>query len=73
MTLDSVRRMVLKRAASHAKQRGSTGVRPWCEAHGIVVSHAFEFMNGQRNPATDLLEVLGLEWRVARKRQERGE
>lgn len=67
MTLDDVRRMLLRRAARYAKNKGSTGVRAWCGLHGVTTSHAFEFINHIRNPTTDLLNALGLEWRVMRK------
>lgn len=66
MTLDQVRRLLLRRAAPFARNKGSTGVRAFCEAHGVAVAHASEFMTGKRHPASDLLAVLGLEWRVMR-------
>ena len=52
----------LKRAAAKA---GS--IRKWCASNNVNASHAIEFSNGKRGPATDLLNALGLEWRIARK------
>lgn len=67
MTLDQVRKRLLRAAKPFAVYRGSTGVRGWCIAHSVHAPHVSEFMNGKRPPAPDLLEALGLEWRVMRK------
>lgn len=67
MEIEQVRHMVSRRAIKYAKNRGSTGLRAWCEANGINVAHASEFMNGNKNPGSDLLRALGLEWRVMRR------
>lgn len=67
MTLDAVRKLLLRRAKPHQKYRGTTGVKAWCEAHGVAAAHVSEFLNGKRGPMSDLLEALGLEWRVMRK------
>ncbi|MCK1676614.1 hypothetical protein [Bradyrhizobium sp. 150] len=67
MTLDVVRKLLLRRALPFAARKNSTGVQAWCKAHGVSNSHACEFLNGQRNPTSDLLAALGLEWRVMRK------
>ncbi|MGY3527236.1 hypothetical protein ACVISU_000004 [Bradyrhizobium sp. USDA 4452] len=68
MTMTEVRKLLLRRAKPFAKYRNSTGIKAWCAAHSVANSHACEFLNGQRNPTSDLLEALGLEWRVMRKR-----
>lgn len=68
MTNEDVRKLLLRRAKPYRKYRGTTGVKPWCEAHGVHASHVSDFMTGNRNPAPDLLEALGLEWRIMRKR-----
>lgn len=69
MTLDAVRKLLLRSAKPFAVYKGSTGVKGWCKANGVANSHACEFLNGQRNPTSDLLEALGLEWRVMRKQR----
>jgi hypothetical protein len=68
MTLDDVRKLLLRRSRTHIKYRGTTGVKAWCEAHGVAATHVSEFLNGKRGPTSDLLENLGLEWRIVRKR-----
>lgn len=67
MTLDQVRNLLLRKAAKHTTGRKGAGIYGWCKAHGVSRSHATEFVNGERLPTTDLLEALGLEWRVMRK------
>lgn len=67
MTLESVRKLLLRRAKGSAKYKNSTGVKAWCTENGVQNSHACEFLNGKRLPTTDLLEALGLEWRVMRR------
>lgn len=37
------------------------GIRPWCDARGIHPSIVDKFLAGQRGPAPQLLEALGLE------------
>ena len=66
MTLDQVRNLLRKRIAPYRGKRG-IGLRPWCAAQGVNVSHASEFLDGRRLPTTDLLNALDLEWRVMRK------
>jgi hypothetical protein len=69
MTLEQVRKLLLRRCKPFISGYGNsqTGIRPWCEAHGVASTHASEFLNGKRGPAPDLLDALGLEWRVMRK------
>ena len=71
MTLDEVR-MKLREEASEfcgtgARGAKGFGLRGWCEHHGVAVGHASEFLNCKRGPTSDLLEALGLEWRVVPK------
>lgn len=67
MTLDQVKKMLLRRAKPYRKYRGTTGVKAWCEAHEVNRSHVSSFLSGKRHPGNDLLEALGLEWRVMKK------
>jgi hypothetical protein len=67
MTLDDVRKLLLRKAKQHSIYPGSSGLRGWCKAHGVVHSHVTEFVKGHRNPGSDVLDALGLEWRVMRK------
>lgn len=60
MSEDDVRDLLTRRARS--------GLRPWCRANAVSESHANEFLNGRRGPASDLLNALGLEYRIVRKR-----
>lgn len=71
MNEGEVRDLVRKRAARHAEREGSTGVTAWAKAKGVRKSHLSEFMTGKRAPTTDLLDALGLEWRIMRKRRGR--
>jgi len=68
MTLDEVRNKVREEAfefqGTGARGRKGFGLRGWCEYHGVAVGHASEFLNGKRGPTSDLLEALGLEWRI---------
>lgn len=70
MTEDQVRELFVRRLEKHRGRRGSIGLRPWCRAHGVTVSHASEFLGGRRLPTTDVLDALGLEWRITRKRKQ---
>jgi hypothetical protein len=67
VTLDEVRKLLLRRAKGASRYRNATGVKAWCKVNGVANSHACEFLNGKRLPTSDLLEALGLEWRVMRK------
>jgi hypothetical protein len=67
MTLEAVRRLLLRRAKGASRYKNVTGVKAWCKTHGVANSHASEFLNGKRLPTADLLEALGLEWRVMKK------
>ena len=60
MTADEVRALMDKRV--------KPSLTEWCRVHGVAKSHASEFLNGKRLPTTDLLDALGLEWRICRKR-----
>jgi hypothetical protein len=71
VTLDQVRELLLRRAAPFAANKGSTGIYGWCEAHGVNRTHVSDFMNAKRMPGNDMLDALGLEWRVMRKVGER--
>lgn len=68
MTEDQVRFLLQRRARSFAINRGSSGIRGWCEAKGVAYPHVSEFMNGKRSAATDLLNALNLEYRIMRRR-----
>lgn len=68
-TEDEVRKMVLRRSVPFARRQNSTGVRAWAVAHDIPTGHVSEFLNGKRGPCTKLLDVLGLEYRIVRKRR----
>ena len=65
--LEAVRKLLLRRAKGASRYKNATGVKAWCKAHGVANSHASEFLNGKRLPTSDLLEALGLEWRVMKK------
>lgn len=68
MTLHAVRRLLLRKCKPYLAKNGKGfGLKPWCRAHGVAPTHASDFLTGKRNPASDLLEALGLEWRVMRK------
>jgi hypothetical protein len=69
MRLDAVRALLLRRAKGQSRYKNATGVKAWCTANGVSNSHACEFLNGKRLPTSDLLEALGLEWRVMPKRR----
>lgn len=71
MSGDEVRALIVRRAARHAKRRGSTGVTAWGQANGVSRSHLSEFMAGKRAPTTDILDALNLEWRIVRKAKSR--
>lgn len=69
MNLDQVRKRLLRECRPYvAKDGRGFGLKPWCRANGVASTHASDFLSGKRNPASDLLEALGLEWRVMRKR-----
>jgi hypothetical protein len=67
MTLEAVRKMLLQKTKQHAIYAGSSGLKGWCREYGVTHSHASEFVKGKKKPGSDLLEALGLEWRVMRK------
>ena len=71
MTLDDVREMVRERASEYrgtgARGPKGNGLRGWCEDNDVRIGHASEFLNGKRNPCSDLLDALGLEWRIVPK------
>ncbi len=67
MNETQVRDLLLKKAQSHARRKGSLGMRAWAEAHGIPPSRVSEFLAGKRLPNPAILDALGLEWRIVRK------
>lgn len=70
MTSNQARKLLLRKCKPYKSSHGNsqTGIRPWCEAHGVKVGHASEFLNGRRGPTLDLLDALGLEWSLVRKK-----
>ncbi len=67
MTLEAVRKLLMRQCKPYTGHKGF-GLRGWCAAHNVVPTHASEFLSGKRLPANDVLDALGLEWRVMRKR-----
>lgn len=68
LTLDDVRALLVEQARECEPQPWrSTGIAKWCAKHGVKRGHCSEFLNGKRLPTTDLLDALGLEWRICRK------
>ena len=68
MSEDDVRQLLLKEAAAmEPKPWRSTGIGKWCTVNAVKRSHVSEFMNGKRLPTSDLLNALGLEWRIVPK------
>lgn len=68
MSEDDVRALVLAEARKcEDKPWRSTGVAKWCKLHNVNRGHVSEFMNGKRAPTSDLLNALGLEWRIMRR------
>ncbi len=66
---EDVRVLLFKRAKRFAKNKGTTGVTPWCEAHGVLKSHVNEWLNGVKpSPPRAMLTALGLEVSYTRKR-----
>jgi hypothetical protein len=61
MSADRVRAALQAKIAKHGHNR-------WCEANKVSSSHASEFLTGRRLPTTDILDALGFEWRIVRKR-----
>lgn len=69
MTLDAVRNLLLRKCRPYAEgTHTGFGLTPWCEAYGVARTHASDFLAGKRNPGSDLLDALGLEWVIARKK-----
>ena len=73
MTLDQLKKLLLKKMAKFSgKGRAGPagiGLSGWCKHHNVNKGHVSQFLNGHRGPDTDLLEALGLEWTVSRKRK----
>ncbi len=69
MTLDQVRSMLITRAKKYQIYANTTGVTAWCTAHGVSKARVSEFLSGKRNPTSDILDALNLEWRVMRKKR----
>lgn len=68
MSIDDVRELLLAEARKCEPQPWrSTGIAKWCTKHGVNRGHVSEFMNGKRAPTSDVLEALGLEWRIESK------
>ena len=67
MSEDDVRAMIRRKALRFAKRAGSTGISAWGKAHNVP--HVSDFLNGKRGAETKILDVLGLEWRICRKRK----
>lgn len=67
MTLDQVRKLLLREAKKCQVYANTSGVSAWCTANGVAKARASEFLAGKRMPTTDILDALGLEWRVMRK------
>lgn len=67
MTLEQVREKLLREAKKHQVYQNTSGVYSWCRANGVSRARASEFLTGKRLPTTDILDALGLEWRVMRK------
>lgn len=71
MTLDDVRALLRAQMAEFigtnvSGPRGN-GLRAWCEHHDVASGHVSEFLNGKRNPSTELLDALGLQWEIGWK------
>lgn len=67
MTLDQVRKMLRREAKKCQVYKNTSGVSAWCTANGVAKARASEFLAGKRLPTTDILNALGLEWRVMHK------
>lgn len=61
MTEETVRKLLAARIAK------AGGLRKWCKISGANNGHTCDFLNGKRHPATDVLDALGLEYRIVRK------
>ena len=71
MSEDDVRSMILRKSKPFARNKGTSGVTSWGVQHGISKGHLSDFMNGKRGCETKILEALGLEWRICRKRRKK--
>ena len=69
MELEALRAILVRRAVKFAKRRGSSGQRAWAEAHGVLNSRVSEFLSGKRLPNDAILNALGFEWRIVRKKR----
>lgn len=69
MSEDDVRALILRKAKPFARNKGTTGVTLWAVRHGLSKGHLSDFMNGNRGCDTKVLDVLGLEWTITRKRK----
>lgn len=73
VTEDEIRDLVRKQASPYATAKvGSTGVTIWGIMNGVHKGALSSFMAGKRAPGTDLLDALGLEWRIVPKACKRG-
>ncbi len=71
MTMDAVRKLLLREAKKCQVYANTSGVSAWCTANGVAKARASEFLNGKRLPTADILNALGLEWQVMPKRSRR--
>lgn len=61
MTQDDVRALLVKRA-------GPRGMATWCKAHGVSQGFASDFIKGNKDAGKLMLDALGLEIIIRRKR-----
>ncbi len=62
MNIKQVQNLLLRKA----KKSGT--IYAWCRDNGVSRQRASEFLSGKRLPTNDILEALGLEWRIVRKK-----
>lgn len=51
-----------------ARRLEAMSLREWCRLTGCAASHVSEFVNGKRNPPSDMLDALNLEVRYVKRR-----
>lgn len=59
-----VRKLVMEAAKPFAHSEGSTGVTAWARRHNVAKGHLSSFLSGDRGPNSDVLNALGLEWKI---------
>jgi hypothetical protein len=71
MSFEDIRKILRAQIAEFqgtgARGTKGIGLRGWCEENNVASGHASEFLNGKRYPASDLLQALGLEWKIVPK------